>query len=98
MKGSVPGETVRGECSEIQKCKKSQIKSNRYRFFCLRARLRYHIYAAKCQRLFNNVMEAVMKKSLVLVAMLAIATTLFAETEMVSCESDKGKCTYTLSV
>ena len=43
-------------------------------------------------------MEAVMKKSLVLVAMLAIATTLFAETEMVSCESDKGKCTYTLSV
>ena len=38
-----------------------------------------------------------MKKSLVLVAMLAVATTLFAETEMVSCESDLGKCTYTLS-
>jgi len=42
-------------------------------------------------------MEDVMKKSLVLVAMLAVATTLFAETEMVSCESDLGKCTYTLS-
>ena len=38
-----------------------------------------------------------MKKSLFLVAMLAVATTLFAETEMVSCESDLGKCTYTLS-
>ena len=38
-----------------------------------------------------------MKKSLFLVAMLALATTLFAETEMVSCESDLGKCTYTLS-
>ena len=47
--------------------------------------------------MFFNFMEVVMKKSLVLVAMLALATTLFAETEMVSCESDLGKCTYTLS-
>ena len=47
--------------------------------------------------MFFNFMEVVMKKSLVLVAMLAVATTLFAETEIVSCESDLGKCTYTLS-
>ncbi len=38
-----------------------------------------------------------MKKLLAILAMLAVATTLFAETEMVSCESDLGKCTYTLS-
>ena len=38
-----------------------------------------------------------MKRFLAFAAMLAVATTLFAETEMVSCESDKGKCTYTLS-
>ena len=40
-------------------------------------------------------MEVVMKKSLILIAMLAIATTLFAETQ--SCESDLGKCTYELT-
>ena len=41
-------------------------------------------------------MEKVMKKSLVLVAMLAFATTLFAET--ITCESKKGgTCTYELS-
>ena len=36
-----------------------------------------------------------MKKSLIFIAMLAIATTLFAETQ--SCESDLGKCTYELT-
>ena len=36
-----------------------------------------------------------MKKSLFLVAILSLATTLFAET--ISCESEKGKCTYELS-
>ena len=41
-------------------------------------------------------MEAVMKKSLVLLALLTAAATLFAET--LSCESDLGKCTYELSV
>jgi hypothetical protein len=41
-------------------------------------------------------MEKVMKKSLVLVAMLAFATTLFAET--ITCESKRGgTCTYELS-
>ncbi|MBP5406666.1 hypothetical protein J6Z19_05905 [bacterium] len=38
-----------------------------------------------------------MKKSLIFIAMLAIATALFAENETVSCESDLGKCTYELS-
>ena len=42
-------------------------------------------------------MEAVMKNSLIFIAMLAIATTLFAEDNTVSCESDLGKCTYTLT-
>ena len=37
-----------------------------------------------------------MKKSLIFIAMLAIATTLFAENDTISCESDLGKCTYTL--
>ena len=38
-----------------------------------------------------------MKKLLVMLAMLVFATTLFAEDESVSCESDLGKCTFTLS-
>ena len=38
-----------------------------------------------------------MKKSLILIAMLAVATTLFAENDTVSCESDLGKCTFTIS-
>ncbi len=38
-----------------------------------------------------------MKKSLILIAMLAVATTLFAENDTISCESDLGKCTYTIS-
>ncbi|MBO4710542.1 hypothetical protein J5681_01345 [bacterium] len=38
-----------------------------------------------------------MKKSLIFIAMLAIASTLFAENDTISCESDLGKCTYTLS-
>lgn len=38
-----------------------------------------------------------MRKSLIFIAMLAIATALFAENETVSCESDLGKCTYELS-
>ena len=38
-----------------------------------------------------------MKKSLILIAMLAVATTIFAENENVSCESDFGECTYELS-
>ena len=42
-------------------------------------------------------MEDEMKKSLILVAMLVFATTLFAENESVSCESELGQCTYTLS-
>ena len=37
-----------------------------------------------------------MKKSLIFIAMLALATTLFAENESVSCESELGQCTYTL--
>ena len=44
-----------------------------------------------------KIMEAVMKKSLILIAMLAVATTLFAENDTISCESDLGKCTYTIS-
>ena len=42
-------------------------------------------------------MEAVMKNSLIFIAMLAITSTLFAEDNTVSCESDLGKCTYTLT-
>ena len=38
-----------------------------------------------------------MKKSLIFIAMLAIVTTLFAEDNTISCESDLGKCTYTLT-
>ena len=38
-----------------------------------------------------------MKKSLIFIAMLAIASTLFAEDNTISCESDLGKCTYTVS-
>ncbi|MBR4531484.1 hypothetical protein IKO70_03640 [bacterium] len=38
-----------------------------------------------------------MKKSIIVIAMLAVATTLFAENESMSCESDLGKCTYTVS-
>ena len=38
-----------------------------------------------------------MKNSLIFIAMLAIATTLFAEDNTISCESDLGKCTYTIS-
>ena len=38
-----------------------------------------------------------MKKSLVFIAMLAVATTLFAEDESISCKSDLGECTFTLS-
>ena len=38
-----------------------------------------------------------MKKSLIFIAMLVLATTLFAENESVSCESALGQCTYTLS-
>jgi len=38
-----------------------------------------------------------MKRFLAFVAMLAVSPLVFADTEMVSCESDKGKCTYTLS-
>lgn len=36
-----------------------------------------------------------MKKSIIVIAMLAVATTLFAET--VDCESEKGKCTYEIT-
>ena len=39
-------------------------------------------------------METTMKKSLIFIAMLALATTLFAENEKVSCESDSGKCSF----
>ena len=42
-------------------------------------------------------MEAIMKNSLIFIAMLAITSTLFAEDNTVSCESDLGKCTYTLT-
>ena len=38
-----------------------------------------------------------MKKFLAFAAMLAASPLVFAETEIVSCESDLGKCTYTLS-
>ena len=38
-----------------------------------------------------------MKKSLIFIAMLAFATTPFAENEAMSCESELGKCTYTVS-
>ena len=38
-----------------------------------------------------------MKKSLIFIVMLAIASALFAEDETMSCESDLGQCTYTLS-
>ena len=38
-----------------------------------------------------------MKRFLAFAAMLAVSPLVFADTEMVSCESDKGKCTYTLS-
>ena len=38
-----------------------------------------------------------MKRFFAFVAMLATSTLVFAETEIVSCESDLGKCTYTLS-
>ena len=38
-----------------------------------------------------------MKKSLIFIVILAIAQALFAEDETVSCESDLGQCTYTLS-
>lgn len=38
-----------------------------------------------------------MKKSLVFIAMLAVATTLFAEDKSISCKSDLGECTFTLS-
>lgn len=38
-----------------------------------------------------------MKKSLIFIAMLAFATTLFAEDESISCKSDLGECTFTLS-
>lgn len=38
-----------------------------------------------------------MKKSLIFIAMLAVATTLFAENDTISCESDLGKCTFTIS-
>ena len=38
-----------------------------------------------------------MKKSLIFIAMLAVSATLFAEDESISCETDLGKCTFTLS-
>ena len=38
-----------------------------------------------------------MKKLIVMLAMLTVAATLFAEDESISCESDLGKCTFTLS-
>ena len=38
-----------------------------------------------------------MKNSLIFIAMLAVATTLFAENDTISCESDLGKCTFTIS-
>ncbi|MBO7127346.1 hypothetical protein J6W78_07335 [bacterium] len=38
-----------------------------------------------------------MKKLLAILAMLTVATTLFAEDGSISCESDLGKCTFTLS-
>ena len=38
-----------------------------------------------------------MKKFFAFAAMLAVSPLVFAETEIVSCESDLGKCTYTLS-
>ena len=42
-------------------------------------------------------MEETMKRFFAFVAMLATSPLVFAETEIVSCESDLGKCTYTLS-
>ncbi len=44
-----------------------------------------------------KIMEDKMKKLLIFIAMLAVATTLFAENNTISCESDLGKCTYTLT-
>ena len=38
-----------------------------------------------------------MKKSLIFIAMLALATTLFAENEKMSCESELGTCNYEIS-
>lgn len=38
-----------------------------------------------------------MKKTLVFIAILTVATTLFAENESISCKSDLGECTFTLS-
>jgi hypothetical protein len=45
----------------------------------------------------NYFMEEPMKRFFAFVAMLATSPLVFAETEIVSCESDLGKCTYTLS-
>ena len=42
-------------------------------------------------------MEALMKKLIVMLAMLTVAATLFAEDESISCKSDLGECTFTLS-
>ena len=42
-------------------------------------------------------MEEIMKKFLAFAAMLAVSPLVFAGTDVVSCESDLGKCTYTLS-
>ena len=42
-------------------------------------------------------MEEIMKKFLAFAAMLVASPLVFAGTEMVSCESDNGKCTFTLS-
>ena len=47
-----------------------------------------------CPFIFK-IMEDEMKKSLIFIAMLAIASTIFAET--MSCESDLGQCTYELT-
>ncbi|MBP5407037.1 hypothetical protein J6Z19_07795, partial [bacterium] len=38
-----------------------------------------------------------MKKSLIFIAMLALATTIFAENEKMSCESELGTCNYEIS-
>ena len=45
----------------------------------------------------NYFMEETMKRFFAFAAMLAASPLVFAETEIVSCESDLGKCTYTLS-
>ena len=42
-------------------------------------------------------MEVIMKKLLAILAMLTAAATLFAEDETISCKSDLGECTFTLS-